>query len=202
MRLTELTRLADMTVMFPAALVILAWLLLSRSKTASCMWGISLLFVYGLVGASKVLFKGWGVGLQTLDISVISGQAMNATLILTVGLSLLARQYHAQLRWPAAALGQSIGWWFGIVCVTKNAHPLSEAIAGCMLGAIAACAFLYRIERIELRRLHWAAIACGLLLIGATTTITQFPVEKWLDQVAISISGEDKAIKHAGWRQN
>ena len=165
------------------------------------MWGISLLFAYGVVGASKVLFKGWGVGLQTLDISVISGQAMNATLILTVGLSLMARQYHTQLRWPAAALGQSIGWWFGIVCVTKNAHPLSEAIAGCLLGAIVACAFLYRIERIELQRLHWTAIACGLLLIGATTTITRFPVENWLDQLAISISGEDKAIEHAGWRQ-
>ena len=51
------------TVMFPIALVIAGWLWLSGTRAACAVWLLTVLCAYALVGASKILFKGWGIGL-------------------------------------------------------------------------------------------------------------------------------------------
>jgi len=195
-----LTPYGGITVMLPAALVITGWLWMTRSRRSALLWVATLFVVYSLVVASKILFKGWGVALESLGIYVLSGHAMNTCLVLTVGLSLLARQVHAALRWPAALLGLAVGWAFSVYCVAPYIHPLPEAIAGALLGSLGACVFLFGLENIRPGRIPSAAVVAGLLFIAVSTTTTKFTAESILDRISVKISGADKAFKQPEWR--
>lgn len=154
----HIAQYAGITVMFPAALVVAAWLWLAASKKIALTWLCVLGSAYAVVGVSKVLFKGWGVGLEGLDIAVISGHAMNACLVFTVMLSLLLRQLDNRLRWPAVGAGLLATWWFSINYVAPIMHPLSEAIAGAVVGSVAACTFLLWVDKkisVTSRRWCW-----------------------------------------------
>lgn len=199
MTFAEIGRYADLSVMFPAAVVIALWLLFGRSPRATLTWLAVLGSSYALVAASKLAFKGWGTGIRSLDFTVISGQSMNATLMLSVLLSLLARQLRPSLLWPGALAGLAIGGWFALFQI--RSHPLSEACAGYLLGALAACIFLFRLERLDLVKLHPLPIALGIGLIGYAATLPRWPVEVWLDHIATFISGNEEVFTPWGWRQ-
>ena len=71
----QIVQYAGITVMFPAALVIAAWLWVGASRKIAFLWLGVLVTAYLVVGASKILFKGWGIGLHDLGIAVFSGHA-------------------------------------------------------------------------------------------------------------------------------
>ncbi|WP_321864710.1 hypothetical protein [Pseudomonas paraveronii] len=141
----ELAHYGGITVMIPAALVIAVWLRYS-SPQAFRWWVVTVTCTYSIVAFSKLLFKGWGVSFQHLDIAVLSGHAMNTCLMVTVAMSLIARQFNLAFRWPAALAGLIATGWFSAYCVAPYIHPLNEALAGGLLGAVAALAFLWRID--------------------------------------------------------
>jgi len=200
MRLADITQYGGLTVMLPAAVVIGVWLWYCGSKRSTALWVATLLVVYTLVAASKILFKGWGVWLESLNLAVLSGHAMNTCLVLTVALSLLARQVNYRLRWFGAALGLSIGWWFATNCVAPFIHPLPEAIAGALLGSTAACVFLYYLESTEIRKIPRAVLALGLVFMAFNTTTTKYNAEHVLNRIAVAISGEEKVFVQPEWR--
>ncbi|WP_244647915.1 MULTISPECIES: hypothetical protein [unclassified Pseudomonas] len=185
------------TVMFPIALVIAGWLWLAGSRAACTVWLLTVLCAYGLVGASKILFKGWGIGLPSLNIAVFSGHAMNACLMVPVLASVLARQVHPYLRWPAALAGIGFGVWFAATLVGNVIHPMAEAIMGALIGGSAAFGFLLVLERWSLQRLGPATLLPGLMLITLAGAAPKFTAEHWLDQVATSLSGATKPFRHA-----
>lgn len=145
MRLAEVAPYAGVSVMIPIAMVVTGWIWIStsRPRIAIFWWGVTLFVSYTSVISTKLLFKGWGVGLETLNITVISGHAMNASLIIPVLLSLLSRQIDCRLRWPATVLGLLIAWWFSLTCVVPTYHPVSEAVAGALLGSLGAIFYLF-----------------------------------------------------------
>jgi hypothetical protein len=200
MDLHLLTPYGGITVMLPAALVIAGWLWNARSKRSAWLWGATLLVTYSLVVISKVLFKGWGVAIESLGIYVLSGHAMNTCLVLTVSLSLLARQIDFRLRWPGAALGLLLGWLYSIFCVAPFIHPLAEAIAGALLGSSGACVFLVCLESRSPHRIPSSALLAGLLFIAISTTTTQYNAERLLDRISTKMSGSEKAFRQPEWR--
>lgn len=195
-----LTRYSDLSVMLPAAAVIALWLLAARSPRALGAWLATLLACYLPVALSKLAFKGWGLGIRWLDITVISGQAMNATLMLVVLTSLLARQIRSAWRWPAALAALAVAWWYGLFQVAAASHPRSEAIAGCLLGMAGALLFLRHLERLALRRIPAGVLILGLLAIGTATQAPRLPIEAWLDRLALSLSGRSVAFAPSDWR--
>ncbi|GAB3395268.1 phosphoesterase [Azotobacter armeniacus] len=196
-----LTRLSDLSIMLPAAGVIAVWLLAGKSPGAVRAWLITLLACYLPVAVSKLAFKGWGFGIRSLDLTVISGQAMNATLMLVVLASLLARQIRPGWRWPAALAALAVAWWYGLFQIAAATHPLSEAIAGCLLGTVGACLFLRRLEGFAQRRVPAFLLALGLLAIAAATYAPRLPVEVWLDRVAVLVSGKQRAFTAEHWQR-
>lgn len=200
MTLVELTPYGGITVMLPAAIVVGVWLCFCGSKRPALLWLATMLSVYVVVGFSKILFKGWGIGFHSLNIAVISGHAMHTCLVVSVVLSLLARQINHSLRWPAAALGLVFGWWFATNCVAPFIHPLPEAIAGALLGSLAACAFLYSIDGLEVRRIPPTALALGLVVMAFNTTTTKYTAENLLNRIAVTVSGAQRAFKQQEWR--
>ncbi|MDE1165588.1 MAG: hypothetical protein PW845_09405 [Pseudomonas sp.] len=185
--------------MLPAAIVIGLWLWFNASRRAACLWGTVLLGVYAVVATSKILYKGWGVGIDSLDIAVISGHAMNACLICTVGLSLLARQWHPALRWPAAVVGLVASVWFSVTFIAPAVHPLPEAIAGAIAGCVAALVFLVRLERLDAESIPISAIAIGVTVIILCAGIPKVTAESLLNHCAMAISGVSHAFERADW---
>ncbi|WP_413787357.1 hypothetical protein [Pseudomonas sp. P5_109] len=195
-----ITQYAGITVMLPAALVVGGWLWCTASRKLALLWLGVLSVAYFVVGLSKVLFKGWGIGLESLDIAVISGHAMNACLVSTVVLSLLLRQLDHRLRWLALGAGLLSTWWFSVEYVGQTIHPLPEAIAGAVVGSAAACVFLFRLERKEIRKIPRTALMLGLAIIMLSTSIPKYTAERLLNSFAVTLSGAEKAFMQPHWR--
>jgi len=194
----ELAHYGGITVMIPAAIIIAVWLRYSN-PWALRAWVVTVGVTYSIVAFSKLLFKGWGLSIQSLDIAVLSGHAMNTCLMLTVGLSLVARQFNPVLRWPAALGGLLIGAGFSAYCVAPYIHPLNEALAGAFLGALAAIAFLWRIEASDIK-VSRRFIGFGLVVVLACAMLPKYNAELLLNRVAVSLSGAERAHQEPAWR--
>ncbi|WP_236296774.1 hypothetical protein [Pseudomonas lurida] len=194
----ELAHYGGITVMIPAALIIAVWLRYSN-PWALRAWVITVGVTYSIVALSKLLFKGWGLSFEPLDIAVLSGHAMNTCLMLTVALSLLARQFNPVLRWPAAWAGLLASAWFSAYCVAPYIHPLNEALAGATLGAVAAITFLWRIESTDIK-VSPSFIGGGLVVLLACALVPKYNAELLLNRVAITLSGADQAHQEPSWR--
>jgi hypothetical protein len=194
----ELAHYGGITVMIPAALIIAVWLRYSN-PWALRAWVITVGVTYSIVALSKLLFKGWGLSFEPLDIAVLSGHAMNTCLMLTVALSLLARQFNPVLRWPAAGAGLLANAWFSAYCVAPYIHPLNEALAGATLGAVAAITFLWRIESTDIK-VSPSFIGGGLVVLLACALVPKYNAELLLNRVAITLSGADQAHQEPSWR--
>ncbi|PFG24493.1 hypothetical protein ATH90_3296 [Pseudomonas lurida] len=194
----ELAHYGGITVMIPAALIIAVWLRYSN-PWALRAWVITVGVTYSIVALSKLLFKGWGLSFEPLDIAVLSGHAMNTCLMLTVALSLLARQFNPVLRWPAAGAGLLASAWFSAYCVAPYIHPLNEALAGATLGAVAAITFLWRIESADIK-VSPSFIGGGLVVLLACALVPKYNAELLLNRVAITFSGADQAHQEPSWR--
>ena len=194
----ELAHYGGITVMIPAALVIAVWLRYS-SPRALKGWLITVACTYSIVAFSKLLFKGWGVSFQHLDIAVLSGHAMNTCLVVTVAMSLVARQFNPALRWPAALAGLIATGWFSAYCVAPYIHPLNEALAGGLLGAVAALTFLWRIDVAQVN-VSPSLIGAGAVVVLLSALVPKYNAELLLNRVAISLSGADQAHQEPSWR--
>jgi hypothetical protein len=194
----ELAHYGGITVMIPAAIIIAVWLRYSN-PWALRAWGITVGVSYSIVAFSKLLFKGWGLSFEPLDIAVLSGHAMNTTLMITVAASLIARQFNPLLRWPAAGVGLMASAWFSAYCVAPYIHPLNEALAGATLGAVAAMAFLWRIEPVDVK-VSPAYIGAGLAALLVCAMAPKYNAELLLNRVAITLSGAERAHQEPSWR--
>ncbi|AMN80349.1 MULTISPECIES: hypothetical protein [Pseudomonas] len=194
----ELAQYGGITVMIPAAIIIAVWLRYSN-PWALRAWVITVGVTYSIVAFSKLLFKGWGLSFQHLDIAVLSGHAMNTSLMVTVALSLVARQFNPALRWPAAGVGVFASLWFSAYCVAPYIHPLNEAVAGGLLGASAAIAFLWRIEATPIK-VSPSFISGGLVVLLVCALMPKYNAELLLNRVAIALSGADQAHQAPSWR--
>ena len=193
----QIVQYAGITVMFPAALVIAAWLWIAASRRVAFLWLGVLVSAYLVVGASKILFKGWGIGLHDLGIAVFSGHAMNACLVFTVMLNLLCQQLDQRLRWPALGAGLLATWWFAINYVAHTIHPLPEAIAGALIGSVAACVFVFSLKPYNISKVPRPALGLGLAVVLAFSCMPKYTAERLLDHIAITLSGADQAFRHS-----
>ena len=193
----QIVQYAGITVMFPAALVIAAWLWLAVCRKFAFLWLAVLVTAYLVVGVSKILFKGWGIGLHDLGIAVFSGHAMNACLVFTVMLNLLCQQLDQRLRWPALVAGLLATWWFAINYVAHTIHPLPEAIAGALIGSVAACVMVFSLRHYNVSHVPRPALALGLAVVMAFSCMPKYTAERLLDHIAITLSGADQAFRHS-----
>lgn len=193
----QIVQYAGITVMFPAALVIAVWLWLGASRKIALLWMGVLVTAYLVVGVSKILFKGWGIGLHDLGIAVFSGHAMNACLVFTVMLNLLCQQLDQRLRWPALVAGLLATWWFAINYVAHTIHPLPEAIAGALIGSVAACVMVFSLRHYNVSHVPRPTLALGLAVVMAFSCMPKYTAERLLDHIAITLSGADQAFRHS-----
>lgn len=182
-------------VMLPAAALCLIWLLMGGAKRLALRWCVLLAAGLALVAITKIAFVGWGIGIASLDFTGISGHAMRATAIMPVLLYLASTDASRRLRLGLVGIGTLFGVLIGVSRLMIHVHSPSEVIAGCLLGAGVSTAFLAVMLSepppfFQVPRKY--ALPLLLLLFWPIFIAKPAPTERWLNAVALALSGHEK----------
>jgi membrane-associated phospholipid phosphatase len=191
----SVTRLADTVVMLPAAVLCLIWLMMGGASRLALWWCVLLSAGLILVAATKIAFLGWGIGISALDFTGISGHAMRATAIMPVLLYLVF--INASWRWRVGAIkaGMVFGVLIGVSRLVVHVHSPTEVVAGCLLGAVVSSTFLRMMLRVPqpvLQPRKRYALPLLVLLLVPVFTAKPAPTERWMDAIAMTLSGHEK----------
>jgi membrane-associated phospholipid phosphatase len=195
----SITNFGGSAVMLPTALAIAAWRSLDRSWRYALLW---LALVGGgglLVGATKIAFIGWGVGIRPLDFTGISGHAMLASAVYPVLCFIALNTASAQLRAAGVTAGMLFGLLVGVSRYPLRAHSASEIVAGCALGACIALLYI-RLDRPPPGpRMDSRLVAVGAALLVMSLHGFHLPTQQWITQMALGLSGHKRPYIRARW---
>jgi membrane-associated phospholipid phosphatase len=192
---TAFSNIGDAAITLPVALVCAIWLAKADVRLA-WRWALTLGFCMVLVGASKVLYYGWGKSLPLEDFRVISGHTMLSTAVWVVAFALQLRGW----RWPVfpgIVAGMILGVLTGMSRIHGQDHSVSEVIVGWALGAIASCVFLRTALRVEYRQFRSSWFTICLLVVSTVTYGHEAPFQAMFEQKSAVIRAHTAAITHA-----
>ncbi len=131
-----LTRLGEIQILIPAALLVAFHMLRQRdARVAGVAWLGGLCAAALITTLSKVAFIGWGLGYGPWNFTGISGHSMFAAAVFPMLLGALAPGSNLRARQAAIAAGCVLAVVVGISRMAVGAHSPSEVIAGLTLGA-------------------------------------------------------------------
>ena len=134
-----ITRLGEVQILLPAAMVAALVLAARRDSWPTVTLWLSLLGVAVLLTlASKLAFMGWGLGLPAFNFSGISGHAMMAAALYPLLLTSLVPTQSPSARWLVLCAGILLALLVGVSRVFVGAHSWSEVIAGLSVGGATA----------------------------------------------------------------
>ncbi len=196
----KITSLGDTVVMMPAAAAIVVWLVVGRAWRMAMWW--SGLFTLGLVlvAATKIAFIGWGIGIRSLDFTGISGHAMRATAVIPVIFYLMLQKSPSAMRAMGIGFGILLGILISFSRIEVHAHSISEAMTGCMLGALIGLGFMWISAPLRKPWLSQWLIALSLLTLFPASNAKPAPTQRWMNGVALFLSGRDKPYVREDWR--
>jgi membrane-associated phospholipid phosphatase len=191
------TKLADTNVLMPLAFLLAAWLACLRRWREAVLW--LFLFCSGLaiVAATKIAYIGWGIGITSLDFAGISGHAMRAAAVAPV-MGFLSLQSRSRTS-IAIALLSSIAFSIAIAVsrLVLHQHSISEVVSGLLLGGLVAAVFLaWSPSRPTVPWNIALSAACAFIAIAGLMA-KPAPTERWIERVALYLSGHDQPYRHA-----
>lgn len=199
-----LTSLGSAALVWPLAIALGAVLWGEQVRPAAVLrWWLALAVASALVAGTKVLFYGWGTGIRTWDLTCFSGHATLASAFWPVALAALAGESR-QGRWLGALCGLGLGGAVAVSRVALHAHPVAEAVAGVLLGALVAPLGLAALETrhtpATLRRVLPAGIAAVALIVGGARWVPHLPSEDWFQHLGVVLSGRDRPVDRGRWQ--
>lgn len=187
--------------MAPAGMAITAWLALNRAWRLVMWWIVLFIGGMGLVVATKIAFVGWGLGIRSLNFTGFSGHAMRATAVAPVFFFMLLQSSSRYYK----ALGVLAGLGFGVLIsysrLVVHAHSVSEAVTGCLLGAVIALIFIGIINKYRLEINRWIIVLSVAVLL-ASPSIPPAPTQRWITMTALYLSGHSSPYTRANWKNS
>jgi membrane-associated phospholipid phosphatase len=176
---SAISNIGDAALTLPVALTCAVWLALCNRRLA---WRWVALLAAGmiLVGATKILYAGCDIRIPAFDFRMISGHTMLSTSVWTVTISVLWQAFRVE-KLPGAVIGLIVGAVTGIARVFDHSHTIPEAIAGWMLGALVALAFLRVYDRMEKKPFSPRVAAISLLLVSGVAYGHRAPFQQMID---------------------
>ncbi|HZZ09797.1 MAG TPA: phosphatase PAP2 family protein [Paraburkholderia sp.] len=184
----------------PLAFAIALWLAVGYTWRMAAGWLLLLGAAVGVVTGTKLAFLGWGVGVRGLDFTGVSGHAMLSTAVYPVALFLMLLPARPALRLLGVALGLVAGIAVGVSRVVLSAHSPSEAITGCLVGALAALLFVRLAWKAEPGRLSAVPVAASLMILALLMHGVHVPTQRWVTHIALTVSGHDRPFIRAKWK--
>ena len=192
---------ADMSVLGPAGVAIAVWLLVSRQWRLVLGWSLW----YGggmlLVVLSKLAFIGWGLGSAEFDFTGFSGHAMRAGAVFPVLMYVVLQRAPRSWRLAGVLFGVAYAVLVAISRVVVQAHSVSEAVSGCVLGLAMAFGFMWQARgAVNFAVSHALALASLALMVLITFKAEPMPTEDWLQKIALRLSGHERIFSRADWK--
>ncbi|RFU48810.1 phosphatase PAP2 family protein [Paraburkholderia sp. DHOC27] len=195
-----ITSLGGAGVTLPLAIAIALWLALGYSWRISLGWLVLLGMAIGVVTVTKLAFLGWGVGVRELDFTGLSGHAALSTAVYPVAMFLMLLPARSKVRAAGVALGLAIGIAVGLSRVVVEAHSPSEAITGCIVGAVTALMFVRWAWDAEPGRLSAMPVVVSLLTLTVALHGVRLPTQRWVTHIALKVSGHERPYVRARWK--
>lgn len=158
-------------------------------------WTLAIVAVAGATLASKIAFMGWGLGVEPLDFTGISGHAAMSSAVYPVALWLLACG-RSQRAWNWALAGMMLAVAIAISRLPLKAHSLSEILSGLGLGIVASIWVLRRSQAlgrtlaVRIRTVVLAIVAA----IGLPFLLADLHTHDLVKAAAKALSGRERAL--------
>lgn len=195
-----ITSLGGAGLTLPLAFAIALWLAIGYTWRMAAAWLLLLGAAIGVVTVTKLAFLGWGVGIRELDFTGVSGHAMLSTAVYPVALFLMLLPARPSIRLAGVLLGLAAGMAVGLSRVVLSAHSPSEAITGCLVGALAALLFVRWAWQAAPGRLSAFPVAASLLALTVLLHGVHVPTQRWVTHIALTVSGHEKPFIRARWK--
>ena len=192
-------------------LVLLLGLLVMRrndpgARAAVARWWTAVAAGALLAAASKIAFYGWGFGVRAWDLTCFSGHTVLALSLWPVALALPIPPASRLLRRLAACIGVVFALLIGLSRIELGAHPVSEVVAGALLGGGVAAVGLHALRRHWLSPPRTAAVA---VLMSAALLATwlgnarypMLPSERWFATAAAQLASRGEPVDRRHWRK-
>jgi hypothetical protein len=125
---------------------------------------------------------------------------MRAMAVLPVLCYLMLRHAPAGWRNGGVALGILAGFMISASRVAVQAHSVSETVAGVALGLLVSLVFICLCRAQPLQRIPRWMLALGLLSLAPATHAEPAPTSRWINDVALYLSGHAHPYDRATWR--
>lgn len=195
-----ITSLGGAGMTLPIAFAIALWLAFGYTWRLAAVWLLLLGAAIGVVTVTKLAFLGWGVGVRELDFTGVSGHAMLSTAVYPAALFLMLLPARAGVRLAGVLLGLIAGIAVGFSRVVLSAHSPSEAVTGCLVGALAALLFVRMAWKAGPGRLSAAPVAVSLAVLAVSMHGVHVPTQRWVTDIALTVSGHDRPFIRAKWK--
>lgn len=176
---TVFTNLGDAAITLPVAAICAVWLALFNVRLAFRLTGL-LAAGAALVGATKIIYAGWGISIPPDDFRVISGHTMLSTSIWMVAITLMLKWWR-QPTLPGVVAGMLVGALTGFARLVDQSHSVPEVVAGWVLGAFVALFFLRTAVNVELERFKPMWPTLSLLLVSTLAYGHKAPFEHLIE---------------------
>ncbi|HYD94474.1 MAG TPA: phosphatase PAP2 family protein [Noviherbaspirillum sp.] len=191
----SITAAGDANITLPAAALIALWLAAARMPRLALSWCLIFGGLLVLVGATKLAFIGWGLGIRALDFTGISGHASRATAVIPVLVYLLCQTWQAGRLRSAVAAAYAAGALVACSRVAIGAHSESEVMIGFALGGAASAGFIRLASaQTPLRISGWLA-GLGVLMLCGLTQLDPAPTKAWLKNAALYLSDRSEPFQ-------
>jgi hypothetical protein len=193
----ELVHIGDIPLTLAAAAAMTAWLVGARAWRMAFWWSLLFTCGIGLVGASKIAFMAWGVGLPVLDFRAVSGHATGVTAVLPTLFYLMLRHRSARARRTGVAAGLALGALMGVLLVVHGEHSASEAIAGWATGATISLGGIWMAREPPRRPAH-GLVCAGLVFVSSAWLMESVPLGYLMFRTAAFLSRHTASLWTAG----
>ncbi len=185
-----LTRLGEMQILLPAALLVI--LVLARradSRPLAYRWLVFLTLAGLTTLASKLAFIGWGIGSAALDFTGVSGHAMFAAAVYPLLLGALASPLRLRGQKIAVACGFALALVVGLSRIEVGAHSVSEVLAGLLLGGVASAAAIAvaSLPRVVIGSSLSVLVVAWIVL--SPVHVPSLPTHAMVTRLALTLSG-------------
>jgi membrane-associated phospholipid phosphatase len=185
-----LTRLGEIQILIPAALLVAFHMLRQRdARVAGVAWLGGLCAAALITTLSKVAFIGWGVGYAPLNFTGISGHSMFAAAVYPMLMGTMAPVSNVRARHAAIGAGCVLAVVVGISRIAVGAHSPSEVIAGLTLGASVSLYCVTRYVHTLVRMSPGIPILIALWLAWSPLQTPPLPTHSVVTRLSLSLSG-------------
>jgi membrane-associated phospholipid phosphatase len=190
------------SVTLPLTVAIALWLAVGYSSRLALGWLALIAGAASIVLVTKLAFLGWGIGVRDWDFTGVSGHAMMSTAIYPVAFFLILLPTRPSIRVAGIVAGFCVGIVISFSRIVVEAHSPSEAVVGCVMGAVIALLFL-RLARHTTQShnpLSILPVMMSLVVLVAAFHHIHIPTHRWVEHVAMKISGHTRPFVRARWK--